>query len=104
MKNRILYFFLPMLLVLSLVSNSCKKESQKQLIQSLLTQGSWQLASVMVYNYLGNSVLSIDTLNTNCSFTQIFQFNNDNTCTYTNFACLSQPVAKGAWSLTSDQL
>jgi hypothetical protein len=103
MKKKILYFFLPLLVIMSTVSNSCKKESQTELVSSLLTHGTWQLASVMVLNYLGSTQLPTDTLNTNCSLKQVFQFNSNNTCTYTNFACISQST-QGSWSLTNYDL
>lgn len=103
MKNKILWFFLPMLLVMSVVTNSCKKESQTQLVETWLTHGQWQLASVIVYNYIGASSLPQDTLNTTCSLKQLFTFNTDHTCTYSNYACKTQNT-KGNWSLTSDDL
>jgi hypothetical protein len=103
MKKRILYFFLPLLVVISMVTNSCKKESKTDLVSSLLTHGAWQLASVMVFNYVGAGVLPTDTLNTNCSLKQVFTFNSNNTCNYTNFACISQ-TKQGNWALSSDDL
>jgi len=103
MKKNILYFFLPLLVLMSMVSNSCKKESQTQLVESLLTHGQWQLATVIVYNYIGSSTLPQDTLNTQCSFKQIFQFNSNHTCTYTNYACKSQTTT-GGWSLSNGDL
>ncbi len=103
MKNKILYFFLPLLVILSMVSNSCKKDSQTQLVESLLTHGQWQLASVMVFNYLGSTQLPTDTLNTTCTIKQVFQFTSDHKCTYSNFACRTQN-SSGNWSLTQNDL
>jgi hypothetical protein len=103
MKKRYLYFFLPLLLVLSFAANSCKKESQTSLVESLLTSGQWQLASVMVFNYVGSTQLKTDTLNTTCTAKQIFQFTANHNCTYSNFACMTQN-SSGNWSLSNDDL
>ena len=89
---------------MSVVANSCKKESQTELVSSLLTHGTWQLASVIVFNSVGNTSLKTDTLNTTCSLKQVFQFNSNNTCTYTNFACINQPTAQGNWTLLNNGL
>jgi len=102
MKNKRSLLLLFGLLV-GFVINSCKKDSLSA-IQTLFTGGEWQLASVMVYNYTGNSLVSTDTLNTNCNLGQFFTFNINGTCNYTNFDCLAQPVANGTWSLTTNQL
>ena len=102
MKNKIPLFFLLGLMVLVAV-NSCKKDSQTS-IQSLFTTGKWQLASAFAFQYIGDQLVSTDTLNTNCNTTQFFTFNSDKTCTYTNFDCISQPVATGQWSLSPNQL
>ena len=90
-------------LVATMVVNSCKKDNQNG-IQTLFTGGSWQLASVMVFNFIGNSQTSVDTLNTNCGSTQLFTFNSNGTCTYQNFDCLTQPTATGPWLLSTNQL
>ncbi len=103
MKKNILYFFLPALIVLSVVANSCKKESQTSLVESLLTSGQWQLSSVMVFNYIGSTQLKTDTENTACSLKQIFQFTGNHNCTYSNFACKTQN-SSGNWSLSQDDL
>jgi hypothetical protein len=103
MKKNILYFFLPLLIVMSVAANSCKKESQTQLVESLLTNGQWQLASVMVFNYEGSTQLATDTENTACSLKQVFQFTSNHNCTYSNFACKTQN-SSGNWSLTSNDL
>ena len=104
MKNKTLYFFLSLLVILSVVVNSCKKETQAQLISSLLTQSKWQLASVTVDNNLGTTLISSYTLNTTCDTNQYFIFNSNNTCSYANFECIDQPTATGTWTLSSDQL
>lgn len=103
MKKKIIYIFLPLLVLVCIVANSCKKESQTQLVESLLTNGNWQLASVIVHSYIGSSELKPDTMNTQCSLKQTFQFNSDHTCTYTNFACKTQSKT-GKWSLSTDDL
>ena len=95
--------FLTAALIAILVINSCKKDNQGS-IQTLFTGGTWQLASVMAYNYIGNSQTSIDTLNSKCTLTQFFTFNKDNTCTYINFDCITQTTTNATWSLTPNQL
>jgi hypothetical protein len=89
-------------LLTGLVINSCKKEKTNA-IQALLV-GKWQLASVQATYYTGNIMDSTTMLNTTCDSNQVFTFKADNTCTYTNFHCLAQPVASGQWSLTQNQL
>ena len=104
MKNKKILFSLTVavLAIAGLVINSCKKDNQTS-VETLLTHGPWHLASVQVINYVGSSVVSVDTLNTNCDSTQIFTFNTNNTCGYTNFECIPQKTS-GSWSITSDQL
>ena len=94
-----LLFFLPVSIV-CIVINSCKKDTQN-LIPSLLT-GKWQLASVIVTYKTGSATDSTVTVNIPC--TQVFTFNANNTCTYTNFGCITQPAVSGVWSLTPNQL
>lgn len=89
--------------LMSMVINSCKKDNQNT-IQMLFTHGYWQLAFVTETYFTGNTTVSTDTLNTNCNLTQKFTFNINGSCTYTNFDCVSQPVATGQWSLTTNQL
>jgi hypothetical protein len=91
-----------LILITGLVINSCKKNTVSP-ISSLFT-GKWQLASVIVTYYTGNSTDSTVTLNTSCLLSQVFTFNANNTCTYTNFDCVPQPTASGQWSLTQNQL
>jgi len=102
MKNKHLLLILTGLSV-GLVINSCKKNGQNP-IQTLFTGGTWQLASVQVYNYKGNTLVSTDTITDSCKSTQFFTFNKDNTCVYTNFDCISQTSASAKWSLTPNQL
>lgn len=101
MKNKA-RFFLFGLICLALVTNSCKKIAQSS-IENALTSSPWQLASVTQTTYLGEAITSTETLNTNCSLTQIFAFKTDNSCTYTNFECIQQS-ASGKWSLSPDKL
>ncbi len=103
MKNKIPLLFVSGLLLLNLLSNSCKKDKQTS-IQALFANGTWQLASINETVFVGDTVKFADTLNTKCDTTQLFTFNADNTCTYTNFDCRHQPTASGHWSLSSDQL
>ena len=99
-KNTLLLFFV---VVTALIINSCKKNTQSS-IQSLFSGGTWQLASVQATNYIGNTAVSIDTLNDSCHLTQFFTFNKNNTCTYTNFDCIPQTAESATWSLTPNQL
>ena len=105
MKRGHPYLFLTGLILVALVANSCKKQTQSP-IQALFTGGTWQLASVFAYNYIGNTQTTTDTLNTDstCHLTQFFTFKTDNTCTYTNFDCLTQSPAAATWTLTPNQL
>lgn len=102
MKN-VPFIFILCLLVLSMFCNSCKKVNQSS-IESLFSKGSWELATVIVTVSVGTNRESEDTLNTTCDKKQIFTFNADHTCTYTNFHCKDQPTASGNWSLSQDQL
>jgi hypothetical protein len=104
MKNKRLFLLLTVLII-AIVVNSCKKNSQSP-IQQLFTGGTWQLASVLAFNYIGNTQTSTDTLNTDtaCHATQFFTFYTNNTCTYTNFDCITQTPASAAWSLSANQL
>ncbi|MBD1393153.1 DUF5004 domain-containing protein [Mucilaginibacter glaciei] len=103
MKNKTLYFLLTGVIAISFFINSCKKEDQSN-IPNLLTTGVWQLATLTVDHYVGDSKISTDTLNTKCDTTQVLVFNKDNTLTYTNFDCRIQPTAKGNYSITSNRL
>ncbi|SDS25281.1 hypothetical protein SAMN05216490_0819 [Mucilaginibacter mallensis] len=103
MKNKILFLFLPLLIIISMGINSCKKDSQISSIQTLFTNGTWQLASEVQFNYLGSNQLPTDTLNTTCDTTQLFTFTNNNSCSYTNYGCVDQS-STGSWSLSSDAL
>jgi hypothetical protein len=97
------FIFILGLLILSMFCNSCKKINQSS-IESLFSKGNWELATVIVTVSVGTNRVSEDTLNTTCDKKQIFAFNNDHTCTYTNFHCKAQPTASGSWSLSQDQL
>ncbi len=101
MKNISLTFIVSLLL-LSVLCNSCKKETQSS-IQTLFTRGTWELATVTVIVSVGSVEEFKDTLNTDCDKKQLFTFSADGTCTYTNFQCENQS-ATGKWSLSPDQL
>jgi hypothetical protein len=100
--KRINLFLLLSGLMVTVLYNSCKKEGQSP-IQGLFTSGSWQLASILVFNYTGNILISTDTLNTTCDSVQRFTFTG-NTCTYTNFDCIAQKSASATWTLSPNQL
>src|ERR1700712_4980903 len=103
MKKNKSSFLLISLIVIALVVNSCKKDNTGS-IKTLFTGGKWQLASVLAFNYTGNTQTSIDTLNDSCKLTQFFTFNTDNTCSYVNFDCITQTPAAATYSLTPNQL
>lgn len=100
MNNKKIYFLLAGLLITSFFLNSCKKEKQTS-IPSLFTNGTWQLGSIQEAKYLGGSRLSLDTLQ--AKTTQIFAFNKDMTCSYTNFDDKAGTV-NGTWSLSDTKL
>jgi hypothetical protein len=95
------FLLLTGLVFMGLYINSCKKDNSGT-IKTLFTGGSWQLANVTVYNYVGSNSTSY-LLDTACTATQLFTFNINNTCTYTNFECITQKTT-GTWSLTTNQL
>jgi hypothetical protein len=102
MKNKIPLLFILSLVAINLLSGSCKKGNNSN-IPHLLTNGSWQLATIQVTNYVGDTQISIDTLNDNCKQTEFFTFHTDNTCTYNNFSCLEQTTS-GNWTLTDNNV
>lgn len=103
MRNKLLFFFIPGLLVINLFCNSCKKDANSN-IPHLLSTGTWQLASILVYHFTGNAQNGDpDTLNATCMKDQFFTFKSDNTCSYTNFDCLDQTTT-GTWTLTENKL
>jgi hypothetical protein len=101
MRNKLI-LFCSIWAVLIAFTTSCKKTTQDY-IQTLLTDGQWQLASVQVFHFTGATQDSIDTLNTTCNLIQTFKFNTDKTCTYTNFDCTTQS-SPGHWALTQNEL
>jgi hypothetical protein len=101
MKIKTFFLLLFALAVVTLLYNSCKKEYDSANIKPLFTVGSWQLGSVIIYNYVGSNLLTPDTLNENCI--QHFTFKSDGTCSYTNFHCITQ-TSNGTWSLSNDGL
>jgi hypothetical protein len=88
-------------LVIAVIINSCKKSGQSP-IQALFTGGQWQLSSVQVTYYTGNSIDTSITISTPCM--QDFIFNTNNTCTYSNFDCITQSTPAASWSLTPNQV
>jgi hypothetical protein len=103
MKNKTPLVFVLGLVIINLLSNSCKKDSDSN-IPHLLTAGTWLLANVQVTNYVGDTKIGdADTLYVGCDSTQTFTFNTNNTCTFVNFACLAQKTT-GNWSLTANRL
>lgn len=96
-------FFIIGVLITALVINSCKKTGISP-IQQLFTGGTWQLASFQTIYYTGNQMDSTKTDSSACLTSQFFTFNTNNTCTYTNFDCITQTSATAPWSLTDNQL
>ncbi len=102
MKFKSTLYTLSALLVIGLSANSCKKSNQDYL-QTLLTGGQWQLTALQVTYYTGANIDSTVQKNTTCNLFQIFKFNTDNTCSYTNYDCITQaPV--GHWQFQSGEL
>ncbi|RWY47960.1 hypothetical protein [Mucilaginibacter gilvus] len=101
MKKKISFWCLPVLLLVAFAVNSCKKTDQSN-IPNLLTIRQWELASVQVYNYIGDTQQSTDTIT--CDTTQIFKFYKDGSCTYSNFDCKDQTISRGTYSLSDTKL
>ncbi|RVU00168.1 hypothetical protein EOD41_14505 [Mucilaginibacter limnophilus] len=101
MKRRNILFLIIGLAVISLY-NSCKKD-ELSTIDALVSSGTWELASLQVFNYVGDTKGKTDTLYRDCDFKQLFKFNADKTCTYSNYSCLEQTTT-GKWSLSKDKL
>jgi hypothetical protein len=105
MRKRRIFYFLAAMVLIGVVLNSCKKDTQSP-IEQLFTGGQWQLASVVATYWTGNTVDSTVTLNSDtvCHMQQYFTFFTNNTCTYTNYDCLTQSPPAAAWSLASNQV
>ncbi|RYE19374.1 MAG: hypothetical protein EOP45_12745 [Sphingobacteriaceae bacterium] len=84
------------LVFIGFMANSCKRERVDN-ISALFSSGYWQLASLSTTRYIGDNQLS--TTIDSCNLTQKFTFNNDNTCTFTNFGCDSNNI-NGTWNIT----
>jgi hypothetical protein len=102
MKNKLPLLIISGLMLINLLSNSCKKDNTNN-IETILSAGAWQLSSVAVTYSVGDTSLVVP-LNTNCDTTQVLTFNADKTCTYTNFNCKHQPTAGGHWAITANKL
>ena len=101
MKIKISYILIPAILLVTLFVNSCKRTLDSD-IPDLLVNGTWQLSSVRVTVNRGDTVKLDTTYSIDCN--QSFTFFSDKTCTYTNFDCLDQPIAKGNWELVGNRL
>jgi len=102
MKFKIRLLILCGFAAISLLVNSCKKSNQDY-IQSLFVGGNWQLSSLQVTYATGALTDSVVLRDTACIFTQVFTFNADNTCSFTNYSCRQQ-TSSGSWSLSPDKL
>jgi len=103
MKYRFPLFVLCCFAVIGIATNSCEKNDQNY-IPTLFTGGQWELSSVIVTHFVGDTIKTSDTLYTACALEQTLIFNTDKTCTFANYSCISQPTATGHWSLSSDNL
>lgn len=93
---------LTVLVLTGLLSNSCKKDGGNP-VETQLTRGPWKLASVIVYNYVGNTTISSDTLDAAClPDVQTFTFTADNNCTFKGYACKNLSPT-GKWRLNVDK-
>lgn len=101
-KYKVPFFLLLGVVALTLLFNSCKKDNNDS-VAYFLTYGSWTLASVQVFHYVGDTQGKTDTLNTTCNNTQTFTFNSDNTCAYNNYHCITQN-SSGTWNIGDDNL
>jgi hypothetical protein len=100
MKNKRFLLIIAGLLVAFIV-NSCKKNGVSP-IHALFSGGTWQLASIEVKNFTGNQLIKDTTYNVDC--VQNFTFNNNGTCTYTNFDCITQAPPAAPWTLSGNEL
>ena len=96
-KYKFSFFLLLALTAVTLLVNSCKKDNSDN-VQYFLTNGTWTLASVQRFHYVGDTQGITDTLNANCQTKQTFVFNSDNTCTYQNYHCITQS-SSGTWNV-----
>jgi hypothetical protein len=101
-KYKVCFFLFLGLAAVAMVINSCKKDKNDS-VSYFLTNGTWTLASVQVFHYVGDTQGKTDTLNTSCTNTQKFTFNANNTCTYENYHCITQN-SSGTWNIGDDEL
>ena len=99
MKNKYILSILCVLLAVSFMVNSCKKDNQLSLVKTFFNDSKWQLATVERKDKLNGLVVS-DTTYAPCDLNQYFTFSSNNTCTYTNYHCISQ-AQSGTWALTN---
>lgn len=92
---------MPLLIVSGIFISSCKRQLDSD-IPDVLVNGAWDLSSIRITVNRGDTVKLDTTYSINCK--QTFTFNSDKTCTYTNFDCKDQPVAKGGWELVGNRL
>jgi len=82
--------------------SSCKKAEQNSYVNVFLAGGRpWQLASQQMSLFYGDTLKRTDTLNRTCTLNQVFDFDNDGTCTYQNYSCINQTV-KGTWQMSPE--
>jgi hypothetical protein len=99
---RLYFLFAFCLVVFAMLTNSCKKDNSDN-VTYFLTAGTWRLASVTRISYVGDTLKKTDTLNLTCNTKQDFIFKSDNSCSYSNYHCITQTSA-GKWSISSDNL
>ncbi|OCX50640.1 hypothetical protein BEL04_22990 [Mucilaginibacter sp. PPCGB 2223] len=101
-KYKVPFFALLCLAAVTLFFNSCKKDNGDTLAY-FLTNGKWTLASVTVLHYVGDTQGKTDTLNATCAADQVYIFNADGTCSYSNYHCITQN-SSGTWNVDQDNL
>lgn len=97
MNTRIRQLFIICLLAISAFINACQKD--KNAIDFFLSNGSWQLANLQEFTYIGSSLQKTDTLNKKCPISQVITFSSDRKTSYNgNFQCINQ-TGSGQWTL-----
>ncbi len=86
-------------MLVALFMGSCKKNADLSYVNTFLTNGTWELASLQVATYNGDTLKKTDTLNLTCGLKQLFIFDKSGRCTYDNFQCIAQ-TGNGNWTIT----
>lgn len=100
MKYKFFLLLLCGLGITTMLTNSCKKDNSDQL-SYFLTNGTWSLASQMVFHYVGDTLKKTDTITLAC--TQKLVFNTNGTSQYQNYNC-NNSSGSGNWNINQDNL